>query len=38
MQCRADDAVAGLRKDLAEFGRTLADTMPRRTDDDAVAG
>jgi len=37
MHCRADDAVAGLRKDLAEIGRTLADAMPRRTDD-VVAG
>jgi localization factor PodJL len=37
IQCRADDAVAGLRKDLAEIGRTLADTVPRRTED-AVAG
>jgi hypothetical protein len=37
MQCRADDAVAGLRKDLAEIGRTLADTMPRHTED-AVVG
>jgi localization factor PodJL len=30
MQCRAETAVEGLRKDLAEIARALADAMPRR--------
>ena len=29
-QCRADTAIEGVRKDLAEIGRMLADAMPRR--------
>jgi localization factor PodJL len=30
MQCRAEDAAEGLRKDLAEIGRALSEAMPRR--------
>ncbi|HEY2134708.1 MAG TPA: tetratricopeptide repeat protein [Xanthobacteraceae bacterium] len=30
MACRAEDAVGGLRKDLADIGRTLSEAMPRR--------
>src|SRR6202162_1834928 len=30
IHCRADAAVDGLRKDLAEIGRTLSEAMPRR--------
>src|SRR5438094_397817 len=29
-QCGAEDAVAGLRKDLNEIGRILSEAMPRR--------
>jgi localization factor PodJL len=29
-QCRADVAVDGLRKDLADIGRSLSEAMPRR--------
>lgn len=28
--CNLDDAVAGLRRDLAEIGRTLTEALPRR--------
>ena len=28
--CRADEAVAALRQDLADIGRTLSEAMPRR--------
>src|SRR5262249_34414357 len=30
IQCRAETAVEGLRKDLAEIARALAEAMPRR--------
>ena len=30
INCRADEAVEGLRQDLAEIGRTIAEAMPRR--------
>jgi len=30
-QCRGDDAVEALRKDLVEIGRTVSDAMPRRS-------
>ena len=30
VQCRAEDAVDGLRKDLADIGRALSEAMPRR--------
>jgi localization factor PodJL len=30
VQCRAEDAAEGLRKDLAEIGRALSEAMPRR--------
>ena len=34
IQCRADEAFDGLRKDLAEIGRTISEAMPRRPDED----